>query len=283
MSENNKVDLLVQSEEFVPDHPQDQSISFRLNLSLGTSKDILTKTDEQNDEESIADTLFIKFRSSEPVPDEVKDFVTNTLGTFDLVENEDEKTFIFELKIKDINIDEIKNMYSDYIENKAEDFGIVCEYTMSQNFDSLFEQLKAKYRVPLMMHLSHKARFSLTMDNQDKLLKAILAYAKMQNVPVFDFVFNAVSLFKSVKGNCQLASINDFDEQMMEELNWDQRENIKEVFGSLDNPINRFIFSDKNPNQQLEITGRILNSINYSFTANLSGLPDFLKKCDSLN
>ena len=283
MSEGKKINLVVQSEEFVPEHPQDQSIGFKLNLSLGTSKDTVVQEEQQDEEESIADTLFIKFKSDEEVPEEVKEYITNTLGTFDLIENDGEKTFIFELKIKDINIEEIRKMYSEFIENKAEDFDVVCEYKMSQSFDALFEQLQSKYRVPLMMHLSHKAKLSMAMGNQDKLFRAILSYAKAQNVPIFDFVFSAVGLFKNLKGNCQLASINDFDEQMMEELNWDQRENIKEVFGSLDNPINNFIFSDKNPNQQLEITGRILNSINYTFTANLSGLPEFLKKCNTLN
>ena len=199
------------------------------------------------------------------------------------MENGPEKTFIFELKIKDINIEDIRQMYKDNIEGKAEDFSLSCEYTMSQSLDELYQQLQAKFRIPLLMHLTHKAKLEFNSNNQDKLLKAVLEYAKSQKLPIADFASNLMGMFANVNGTFELGTIDDFDEKMMEEVNWDQKENIKEVFSSLNNPINNFIFAEENEGQELVVTGRILNIINYDFRASFNGLPSFLKKVEELN
>lgn len=280
MSESKKINVNLQSESF--DSSFASPISFKFNMNLGASTDT-TNTDAEEQTEHIADSLFIKFNSPNEVPQDVKDYITNSLGAFDLVENGPEKTFIFELKIKDINIDDIRQMYKENIEGKAEDFGLDCEYKMSQTLDSLYQQLSEKFRVPLMLHLTHKAKAELNVGNQDKLLTAILSYAKSQNIPIADFAGHFIGMFSNVKGEVELATIDDFDEKMMEEVNWDQKENIKEVFGSLNNPINNFIFAEENAGQELVVSGRILNIVNYEFRACFNGLPSFLKKVEELN
>ena len=54
------------------------------------------------------DSLFIKFKSPKKVTLEVQNFIEENLGMCELIENGDEKIFIFELKINDIDFDNIQ-------------------------------------------------------------------------------------------------------------------------------------------------------------------------------
>lgn len=283
MADNRKIHLNLRSDNFAEEHAS--PLVFELHASFGPSSD--SQENVQNEqqatsEQTMSDTLMIQFKSSKEVPQEVRDYISTTLGTFDLVENGNEKTFIFELKIKDIDTESILNAYKTHFEKHTEKFAFNVRYQKSQSLDELAEQLKASYRAPLVFHLLEKSALKAEIDSYDKVAKGLFSYLKSQNIPVLNFFLNFFDNFQEMRGEVVMSSLKDMDDKLMEEMGWDQKENFKEVFGSLDNPINRYIFDDEQ-NQELIVSGRILNIVNYEFKSRVEGLKNFLKKVEQLD
>lgn len=69
------------------------------------------------------------------MPDNVSEFIEESLGEFELVDNENEKILIFELKIKDIDFAGIQKIYSDFFEKNLENFFATLSVKKNQNLD----------------------------------------------------------------------------------------------------------------------------------------------------
>ena len=284
MADNRKIFLNLKSDSYTDIHPDPLVFELTANLSSGPEAEQNVENEQQaTSEQTMSDALFIRFKSSKEVPQEVKDYITTTLGTFDLVENGNEKTFSFELKIKDIDTESIKTAYKAHFEKQSEKFDFKVRYQKSQSLSELAEQLKVKYRAPLLFHLLEKSALKVEIGSYDVLAKSLFSYLKSQKVPVLNFFLNFFDNFQDINGEIVMNSLADMDENLMEEMGWDQKENFKEVFGSLDNPINNYIFDEEIEGQELIITGKILNIVNYEFKSKVGGLKEFLKKVENLD
>lgn len=71
-------------------------------------KELMQEDDEGEEENMMNDSLFIKFKSSKKITEELQNFIEENLGMCELIENGDDKIFIFELKINDIDFESIQ-------------------------------------------------------------------------------------------------------------------------------------------------------------------------------
>ena len=78
-------------------------ISFQMSLNMSKSQGSEDEQESTTFDNQSKDTLFIKFKSNDPLPEQVAHYIEENLGEFELIDNENEKIFIFELKIKDID------------------------------------------------------------------------------------------------------------------------------------------------------------------------------------
>ena len=62
---------------------------------------------EDEHQEGCSDSLFIKFNSNKKITEELQNYIEENLGMFELIEDENEKIFVFELKINDIDLEAI--------------------------------------------------------------------------------------------------------------------------------------------------------------------------------
>ncbi len=215
------------------------------------------------------------------MPSDVKQYIEENLGMFELIEEGDDKILIFELKINEIDFSGIHNAFTEYFEKNLEKFYFDLKYEMSQDLDSLFEQLKNNHRVPFMFHLLERSKISLKMDSFDKIFEALGNYLDSLKMPSFTQLFKMVSFLSKLKGTVKFDSLTKMDKKALEQLDWDQRGIIQEVFLAFDNPINNYIFSSGG-SKEFFISGKILNILNYELKANLGDLQNFLKNIKTL-
>lgn len=108
MSKTPKSFLKIKSSNFDPN--KDKPIRFEMTITFGQEMQSLEKglikdmpEDTANDQPS-SDSLFIKFKSDKKVSSDLQAYIEEYLGMYELIEDEKEKIFVFELKINDIDI-----------------------------------------------------------------------------------------------------------------------------------------------------------------------------------
>lgn len=72
---------------------------------------------------------------------------------FELIENGDEKILVFELKINDIAIDQIKNAYKTHFEGKLDQFYFEVLFQKNQNLEELLASMKTHYQLPFFFQI----------------------------------------------------------------------------------------------------------------------------------
>jgi hypothetical protein len=248
---------------------ESEQIGFKFDLWLNTDP----VTNAQSGSE---DLLKFKFNHSKPVPESVKDYVANNLGIFDIVENDTEKVFVFELKINDINFELIRNVFETYFIDKAKDAKLTLDYSRSQNPGECVKEFKDHFDVPFLLHLLEHSKLKLEGQNIVSLLEGLLDYVKTENPSIMVPWLNTLLTLASLRLKGTINSFKKLPVSALKQMDFDQRDNIKELFYLFDNPINNYIFENGQPGR-LEISGRILSILNYKLEAVFPNMQEFLK------
>lgn len=100
--------LKLLSESF--DESKPFPIKFEFTVTLGKMQQSLEKEliKEDDEEEEVSDTLFIKFKQKNKISEELQSYIEENLGMYELLEDENEKIMVFELKINDIDFQSIQ-------------------------------------------------------------------------------------------------------------------------------------------------------------------------------
>lgn len=73
--------------------------------------------------------------------EELQTYIEENLGMFELIENEDEKIFIFELKINDIDFDSIQETYKKHFKGSLDQFFFKIIFQKNQSLPELLDAL----------------------------------------------------------------------------------------------------------------------------------------------
>lgn len=247
-----------------------QVVFLNFNVSLNTAQ-------EQTLEKGSDDLLKIKFSHAKPVPEEVKDYINNNLGVFSLSENGNEKILTFELKINDINLELIRFVFEKYFAPEASNANFSLTYSRTQNPMSWIPELKNHSDLPFILQLIEHSHIRLEGQDSVALLEALFKYVKSENPGLLQPWMNLLLTLTSLKLTGTFRSFEKMQKGSFEKLEFEQIDNIKEFFFLFDNPINNYIFEKGQPGN-LEISGRILNILNYEFKSNFPNMQEFIEK-----
>lgn len=248
--------------------PLDQCLDFKFSLSFNTAPAPETDTGSE-------DLLKIQFSHSKPVPEEVKDYISSNLGVFDLTEAGQEKTLVFELKINDINIELIRKVFEKYFASEAANAFMSLSYSRSQKPEDWIADFRSRSDVPLLLHLLEHSKVKLEGKDVINILKSLFSYVKSENPSLMQSWMNLLLTLATVKTTGIVHSFKKLPEQTFAQMEFEQRDNIKDFFFLMDNPINNYIFEAGEPGR-LKISGRILNILNYEFEGSFPNMQGFL-------
>lgn len=268
MQKIKKAQIDVQSENYNPTSASKISIELNASLSKTTKPE---SPEDQND----ADTLFIKFKSKKKVPDSLKNYIESNLGNFELIENEEEKIFIFELKINEIDFESIQEAYENYFSKNMSNFLFEMKYEKSQNLLELLAQMKKYHRIPFMFHMLEKSKLKININSFEKIFKGLSDYLNSLNLHSFTVLFKLINLVDNLKMDVFNKGIEKHDHEFFENMDWDQRGVYQQICLAFENPINSFIFDEEFEDQELVISGKILGILNYEFKAKLGNMKEF--------
>ena len=268
MEKIKKANIEIQSENYNP------SSTSKISIELNTSLAKTTKQENENDPND-ADTLFIKFKSKKKVPESLKNYIQTNLGNFELIENEDEKIFIFELKINEIDFVSIQEAYESYFSKNLSNFLLEFKYENSQNLQELLAQLKKYHRIPFMFHMLEKSKLNININSFEKIFDSLSKYLSSLNLHSFTALFNIINLVDGLKLDVLNKGIEKHNHQFFESMDWDQRGVYQQICLAFENPINNFIFDEEVADQELVISGKILGILNYEFKAKLGNMREF--------
>jgi hypothetical protein len=245
-------------------------IGLRFNLTLNTNS-IESKSPGESE-----DLLKIKFRHSKPVPQKVKDYVANNLGVFDLTENANEKLMTFELKINDINVERINKVFETFFAPQVKNSIISFNYFKTKNSLEWAADFKSHPEVPLLLQILENSKIKLEGQNIVNLVDALFTYAKSENSAIVEPWMNIILTLLKLKAHGQLKSFTRIPKGVFQQMEFDQRDSVKDLFFLFDNPINNYVFEAGQPGK-LEISGRILNILDYEFEATFPDMQTFLE------
>jgi hypothetical protein len=248
--------------------PNEQCLDFKFSLSFNTVPAPETETGAE-------DLLKIQFSHSKPVPEEVRDYISSNLGVFDLTEAGHEKTLVFELKINDINIELIRKVFEKYFAPEASKAFLSLAYSRTQKPEDWYAEFKSRSEVPLLLHLLEHSKVKLEGQDVINILKGLFSYVKSENPMLLQPWMNLLLTLASLKTKGVVNSYNKLPENIFKEMEFEQRDNIKDFFFLMDNPINNYVFEAGEPGR-LKISGRILNILNYEFEGSFPNLQGFL-------
>ena len=277
MTENNPCTIQIISETF---QSENSKLFFNLKLSFHN-----TETEKENPSTAVSqsDLLYITFKQTKKIPDDVVDHINNNLGTYDLTEDETthEKTMVFELKINDIDSKKILQVYDDFFMTRLSDAKFELDYKRSQSAENFANDLKQYSQVPVILHLIENSNLQVTANNHNLILDSFIQYLRSQSeldiakfVKGFQFIqsLKAKFVYKSFKNGLD----NDFSLASL-----DQRDLFKEFFLAFENPLVKYIF-ENGQDGKLNIKGRILNIINYEVNVELKNAAEFLYKVKTM-
>ena len=248
--------------------PLEQSLDFKFSLSLNTAPAPEAQADTE-------DLLKIQFSHSKPVPEEVRDYISSNLGVFDLTEAGHEKTLVFELKINDINIELIRKVFEMYFAPEAREAFLSLSYSRSQRPDEWVADFKTRSDVPLLLHLLEHSKIKLEGKDVINILKGLFSYVKSENPSLLQSWMNLLLTLATAKASGVVHSYKKLPKKSLAQMEFEQRDNIKDFFFLMDNPINNYIFEAGEPGK-LKISGRILNILNYEFEGRFPNMQGFL-------
>ena len=260
---------------------KDQQGGSKLSLNLFFDPTGAKQEGESPKTENCDDTLKIRIVNDQKITDGVKNFIKENLGTFEFSEHEKEKTFVFELKINDINFSAIREAFETHFAKSSAAFAVKLSYEKSQPLDAFADDLKANSRVPLFLHLLENAQTQFASDAPAEFLRSLLALMEANGGKVLAPWVKILLCFSRIKMRCENFTYKKFEQKAFDDMDFEQKENFKEFFGALDNPLNNFVFSGQEASE-LKVTGRILNVLGYEFTASLPGLEGFLRKVEQM-
>lgn len=254
---------------------------FALTLTFNTPEAAPEPGKEKEKPTGSEDLLRIRFRHSRPVPEEVKDYISSNLGIFELTEEGDAKTLTFELKINDINIELIHTVYQKFFAGPLKQTRVALSYDRRQSLDDWAGELREYSQVPLLLHALECAHLRLEASHGVEVLKALFEFIRAEKAPLIEPWMDLALTLLSLRAKGELRSFKKLDLGVFKELEFDQRDNFQSFIYPFDNPINNYIFEEDQPGE-LEVSGRILNILNYEFKGRFPGLRGFIEKALSM-
>lgn len=220
---DQKNQLVLKSNNFEAEKEHPIKMEFTLTFGEHLSeleKDLQVLKEEEHVE--INDTLFIKFKSTKPMTEEVQNYIEENLGMFELIEEDDKKIFVFELKINDIDMDNIQRVYKDYFDGKLNNFYVELLFEKNQTLDEMFQNMKENYVLPFVFQVMDKAQLRLKINDQHQLLSCFANYISKMEMPFMKRVLSIIRLFKHFSGEVTLESLEWGKDSFLKEMDIDQ-------------------------------------------------------------
>lgn len=274
-----QLETILKSESFSEEAPAGLEASFQVKFVKDGGVVVCTPQDDEPPKSS--DKLSISFKSSKPVPAEIKDYISRNLGSFEFSEEGDERRFSFDLKLKDIAFDEINTAYQDFFKGKTDEVILDMHYKRSEPSSQLIERFQKFHRVPLFLHLMEKSQLTLKLSQHSALLDAFFEFGKSSNIALLDSPIGLTRLISFAKLNAVFAPFESLPHQVFEDIQFDQREVFRDFILPFENPLNEFIFA---PGEEgyLRVEGTILNILEYSVNVRLPGISELVKHAKQL-
>lgn len=273
--EKNMIELDFKSETFDENHVP---LSFHLRVEVAPNAG--EPLPEATAEGKSFDQLVISFVSKKPVSAEVKEYISNNLGTFELIENGDEKKFCFELKIKDIGIEEINDAFNAHFKKHVQGVVLDIDFRRSETFEQCYQRMNSFFRTPAILHAIEKSHLRMTLDKHSQLLAGFFDFLKAK-VPQLKSKLVFSQIFSLVSSQIVYSDFQKFNHKIFEKLEYDQREIFKELLTPFDNPINEYIFGGDEPGE-LHIKGTVVNILAYKVDVKLPKFNEFIKQVSKL-
>lgn len=273
------LETVLKSESFSVEETACLEASFKVRFVKDGGVIVCTPQDDEPPKSS--DKLSISFKSSKPVPTEIKDYISRNLGSFEFSEEGDERKFSFDLKLKDIAFEEINAAYQDFFKGKTDEVVLDLQYKRSESSSDLIERVQKFYRVPLFLHLMEKSQLDLKITNHSSLLDAFFEFGKSANIPLLNSPFVLIQLIRFARLNAIFAPFESLPHQVFEEAQFDQREVFKDFILPFENPLNEFIFASGEEGY-LRVEGTVLNILEYSVNVRFPGIAELIKHARQL-